>query len=60
MAAIAKAGHAGASKLASLDALADFVRGEARPGDIVVCLGAGDITQYANALPAKLNAAAAA
>jgi UDP-N-acetylmuramate--alanine ligase len=35
------------------------VRAEAKPGDIVVCLGAGDITAYANALPAKLGAAAA-
>ncbi|MCR6643988.1 MAG: UDP-N-acetylmuramate--L-alanine ligase [Terricaulis sp.] len=52
-------GHRDARKLASLDALPDFVRTEARPGDIVVCLGAGDITAYANALPAKLGAAAA-
>ncbi len=52
-------GHAGARRLASLDGLADFVRAEAKPGDIVVCLGAGDITHYANALPAKLAAAAA-
>jgi UDP-N-acetylmuramate--alanine ligase len=49
-------GHRDARKLASLDALADFVRAEAKPGDIVVCLGAGDITAYANALPGKLGA----
>ncbi len=52
-------GHRDARRLPSLDALADFVRAEAQPGDIVVCLGAGDITQYANALPGKLAAAAA-
>ncbi|HRO04103.1 MAG TPA: UDP-N-acetylmuramate--L-alanine ligase, partial [Terricaulis sp.] len=52
-------GHRDARKLAALDALPDFVRAEAKPGDIVVCLGAGDITAYANALPAKLGAAAA-
>lgn len=52
-------GHRDARKLSSLDALADFVRAEARPGDVVVCLGAGDITQFANALPGKLGAAAA-
>jgi UDP-N-acetylmuramate--alanine ligase len=48
-------GHRDARKLASLDALADFVRAEAKAGDIVVCLGAGDITAYANALQGKLG-----
>jgi len=52
-------GHRDARRLASLDDLAGFVAAEARPGDIVVCLGAGDITGFANALPAKLGAAAA-
>jgi UDP-N-acetylmuramate--alanine ligase len=42
-----------------LDNLPEFVRAEAKSGDIVVCLGAGDITAYANALPGKLGAAAA-
>ncbi len=49
-------GHRDARKLASLDELPAFVRAEAKPGDIVVCLGAGDITAYANALPGKLGA----
>jgi UDP-N-acetylmuramate--alanine ligase len=52
-------GHRDARRIANLDNLPDLVRAEAKPGDIVVCLGAGDITQYANALPAKLAAAAA-
>jgi UDP-N-acetylmuramate--alanine ligase len=52
-------GHRDARRIASLDSLPDLVRAEAKPGDIVVCLGAGDITAYANALPAKLGAAAA-
>ncbi|MEQ1817147.1 MAG: UDP-N-acetylmuramate--L-alanine ligase [Terricaulis sp.] len=52
-------GHRDARRLGSLDDLPVFVRAEAKPGDIVVCLGAGDITAYANALPAKLGAAAA-
>ncbi|MGE0594970.1 MAG: UDP-N-acetylmuramate--L-alanine ligase [Hyphomonadaceae bacterium] len=60
VAAIKAKGHPDARRLASLDDLAALVAGEARPGDVVVCLGAGDITQYANALPAKLGAAAAA
>ena len=52
-------GHRDARRIASLDTLPDFVRAEAKPGDIVVFLGAGDVTQYANALPAKLGAVAA-
>jgi UDP-N-acetylmuramate--alanine ligase len=52
-------GHRDAQRLASLEGLADFVRAQTQPGDIVVCLGAGDISAYANALPGKLGAAAA-
>jgi len=52
-------GHRDARRLGSLEELSAFVRAEAKPGDIVVCLGAGDITAFANALPAKLGAAAA-
>ena len=37
-------------------ALAGVVRGVAKPGDYVVCLGAGNITQWAYALPAELKA----
>jgi len=58
--AMKERGHPDPRHIASLDQLADFVRAEAKPGDIVVCLGAGDITHYANALPAKLAAPAAA
>ena len=42
--------------------LAEMVNAIARPGDYVVCLGAGSITQWAAALPgelAELQAAAA-
>ncbi len=49
-------GHRDARKLAAWDDLPAFVRAEAKPGDIVVCLGAGDVTTYANALPGKLGA----
>jgi UDP-N-acetylmuramate--alanine ligase len=34
--------------------LAGIVRGLGKPGDIVVCLGAGSITQWAYALPGEL------
>jgi len=34
--------------------LAGIVNGLASPGDLVVCLGAGNITQWAHALPEEL------
>ena len=36
--------------------LAGIVAGIAKPGDYVVCLGAGNITQWAYALPGELKA----
>jgi UDP-N-acetylmuramate--alanine ligase len=36
--------------------LAKVVRGLAASGDLVVCLGAGNITQWAYALPGELKA----
>jgi UDP-N-acetylmuramate--alanine ligase len=36
--------------------LASLVAGLAKPGDYVVCLGAGTITQWAYALPGELAA----
>jgi len=38
----------------SRDTLAATVAREAEPGDLVVCLGAGDITGWAQALPQEL------
>jgi UDP-N-acetylmuramate--alanine ligase len=35
--------------------LAGVVNELARPGDLVICLGAGNVTTWANALPADLN-----
>jgi UDP-N-acetylmuramate--alanine ligase len=32
-----------------------MIRDLARPGDFVVCLGAGSITNWAQALPAELK-----
>ena len=48
-------GHRRALPLAGEEALADFGRAECRPGDLLVCLGAGSISAWANALPARLN-----
>jgi UDP-N-acetylmuramate--alanine ligase len=36
--------------------LAGIIKGRAVPGDLVVCLGAGNITQWAYALPGELKA----
>jgi UDP-N-acetylmuramate--alanine ligase len=36
--------------------LAGVVKGLAASGDLVVCLGAGNITQWAYALPGELKA----
>ncbi len=48
-------GHRHARAILSEDDLARLVREQARPGDIVVCLGAGTISGWANNLPAKLG-----
>ncbi|MGJ8544978.1 MAG: UDP-N-acetylmuramate--L-alanine ligase [Sulfitobacter sp.] len=49
-------GHRHARAVDDLDDLARLVREQARPGDMVVCLGAGTISAWANDLPAKLKA----
>jgi UDP-N-acetylmuramate--alanine ligase len=51
-------GHKQVLPLPSPDDLATLVKELARPGDLVVCLGAGNITAWANALPAQLDALA--
>jgi len=48
-------GHKRALALPDDAALAELIRTEAEPGDMVVCLGAGTITGWANALPEQLN-----
>ena len=49
-------GHREVIPLQNSAALAGVVRGVAGSGDYVVCLGAGNITQWAYALPAELKA----
>jgi UDP-N-acetylmuramate--alanine ligase len=48
-------GHRHVVPLPSPEELPALVRELARPGDLVVCLGAGNITAWANALPAELD-----
>ncbi|WP_431300329.1 UDP-N-acetylmuramate--L-alanine ligase [Tabrizicola sp. BL-A-41-H6] len=52
-------GHRHARALLDEADLARLVREQARPGDMVVCLGAGTISAWANNLPAKLMGQAA-
>jgi len=47
-------GHRGGYVIDGPEQLAPLVRGLVQPGDIVVCLGAGTITQWAYALPGEL------
>jgi len=49
-----RSGHRNVIALPSPDLLARIVRDLARPGDMVVCLGAGSITNWAAALPGEL------
>ncbi|MEP2681378.1 MAG: UDP-N-acetylmuramate--L-alanine ligase [Sulfitobacter sp.] len=50
-------GHRHAYAVEDAEALTQLVRREARPGDMVVCLGAGTISGWANDLPEALRAA---
>jgi UDP-N-acetylmuramate--alanine ligase len=49
-------GHRHVLALSGPADLAALIRQEAKPGDLVVCLGAGDITSWAYALPDQLQA----
>jgi UDP-N-acetylmuramate--alanine ligase len=49
-------GHKQAIPLEGPEQLAPLIERLAKPGDYVVCLGAGSITQWAYALPAELKA----
>lgn len=53
-AAIRKTGHPCVITLDAPSALAEMVVKEAVAGDLVICLGAGNITQWANVLPDEL------
>jgi UDP-N-acetylmuramate--alanine ligase len=49
-------GHRDVIPLPKSSELAGIVKGLAKSGDLVVCLGAGNITQWAYALPGQLKA----
>ena len=56
IAGLRRAGHRRALPLDAPAALAALIADESRAGDLVVCLGAGDITAWAYALPGQLEA----
>ena len=56
VAAIKRRGHPRAIGLERPEDLAPLIRTLARSGDYIVCLGAGNITQWAHALPGQLAA----
>ncbi|MDP2125211.1 MAG: UDP-N-acetylmuramate--L-alanine ligase [Parvibaculum sp.] len=49
-------GHRNVTALEGPEALPALIADTAKPGDLVVCLGAGSITYWANALPEQLAA----
>jgi UDP-N-acetylmuramate--alanine ligase len=55
VAGLTRHGHRQAVAIETEDDLEALVRAEARPGDMVVCLGAGTISAWANGLPARLG-----
>ena len=55
VAGLIRHGHRHARALLSEDDLERLVREQARPGDMVVCLGAGTISAWANNLPERLK-----
>lgn len=56
VAGLIRHGHRHARALMDEADLTRLVREQAGPGDMVVCLGAGTISAWANALPARLTA----
>ncbi|CUH76092.1 UDP-N-acetylmuramate--L-alanine ligase [Tropicibacter naphthalenivorans] len=55
VAGLVRHGHRHARALHHEDDLERLVREQAQPGDMVVCLGAGTISAWANNLPARLG-----
>jgi UDP-N-acetylmuramate--alanine ligase len=58
VAGLIRHGHRHARAIRDEDDLERLVREQCQPGDMVVCLGAGTISAWANALPERLQRAA--
>jgi len=48
-------GHRHAVSVSNLEELSQIVTANAKPGDVVICLGAGSISSWASALPKLLH-----
>ena len=48
-------GHRNVAAITGPEALAEAILQRAEPGDVVICLGAGSVTQWAHALPGELE-----
>ncbi|MEO1362928.1 MAG: cyanophycin synthetase, partial [Pseudomonadota bacterium] len=59
VAGLIRHGHRHARAVVDENDLERLVREQARPGDMVVCLGAGTISTWANGLPGRLQKGAA-
>ncbi len=57
VAGLVRHGHRYARAIRDEDDLERLVREQAQPGDMVVCLGAGTISTWANNLPKRLEKA---
>ena len=56
VAGLQQRGHRTVVPLSGPEELANLIKDMTEPGDMVVCLGAGSISSWANALPAQLEA----
>ena len=48
-------GHRDVRSIINPDSLAELIANVAKTNDIVICLGAGNITNWAQSLPGELN-----
>ena len=55
VAGLKRRGHRHASTVADMDELVDAIAADIQPDDMIVCLGAGDITKWAAGLAAAVN-----
>ncbi|PBN43157.1 UDP-N-acetylmuramate--L-alanine ligase [Sphingobium sp. D43FB] len=56
VAGLKRRGHRHASTVADMDELIDAIAADIQPDDMIVCLGAGDITKWAAGLAAAVSA----
>ena len=55
VAGLIRHGHRHATAIEDEDAMLALIKAEAKPGDMVICLGAGTISAWANAIPDQLK-----